>query len=59
MEVVAALATFQQVLQQVEDLGIPLGPPAPLLLQLLRRSQVSSSTSGGTGTSIQVSLGWS
>ncbi len=36
MEVVAALATFQKVLQQVEHLRIPLGLPAPLLLQLPR-----------------------
>ena len=38
MEVVAALATFQQVLQQVEHLRVPPGRPAPLLLQLLRPS---------------------
>ena len=36
MEVVAALAAFQQVLQQVEHLRVPLGLPAPLLLQGLR-----------------------
>ena len=36
MEVVSALAAFQQVLQQVEHLGIPLGLAAPLLLHLLR-----------------------
>ena len=36
MEVAAALAAFQQVLQQVEHLRVPLGLPAPLLLQLLR-----------------------
>ena len=36
MEVVAALAAFQQVLQLVEYLGVPLGLPAPLLLQRLR-----------------------
>ena len=36
MEVVAALAASQKVLQQVEHLRIPLGPPAPLLLQLSR-----------------------
>ena len=36
MEVAAALAAFQQVLQQVEDFRVPLGLRAPLLLQLLR-----------------------
>ena len=36
MEVAAALAAFQQVLQQVEHLRVPLGLDAPLLLQLLR-----------------------
>ena len=36
MEVVAALAAFQKVLQQVEHIRVPLGPPAPLLLQRLR-----------------------
>ena len=36
MEVGAALAAFQQVLQQVEDFRVPLGLRAPLLLQLLR-----------------------
>ena len=36
MEVVPALDAFQQVLQQVEHLGIPLGLAAPLLLHLLR-----------------------
>ena len=38
MEVVAALAAFQQMLQQVEHLRVPPGRPAPLLLQLLRPS---------------------
>ena len=36
VEVVAALAASQKVLQQVDHLRIPLGPPVPLLLQLLR-----------------------
>ena len=36
MEVAAALAAFQKVLQQVDHLRIPLGLAAPLLLQLLR-----------------------
>ena len=36
MEVAAALAAFQKVLQQVDHLRIPLGFAAPLLLQLPR-----------------------
>ena len=36
MEIVAALAAFQEVLQHVEHLRIPPCPPAPLLLQGLR-----------------------
>ena len=36
MEIVAALAAFQKVLQQVEHIRVPLGLPAPLLLQRLR-----------------------
>ena len=36
MEVASALAASQKVLQQVDHLRIPLGPPAPLLLHPLR-----------------------
>ena len=36
MEVAAALAALRKVLQQVEHTRVPLGPPAPLLLQRLR-----------------------
>ena len=35
MEVAAALAALQKVLQQVEPLRVPLGLPAPLLFELL------------------------
>ena len=38
MEVVAAFAASQEMLQQVEDLGIPLGPPALLLFCQLSQS---------------------
>ena len=56
MEVATALAAFQQVLQQVEHLRVPLGlPMLRCFFNFCARSQVLSSMTCGTGISIQVS----
>ena len=58
-EVQLALGAFDQVLEEVEGLGVALGLAHPLpLARACVLSQVFSSTSGGNGTPIQVSLGF-